>query len=148
MLTIGAHAAEWQPIEKNETFTSYIDRASQRREMTVYIAWIKNVNAKPQRLRHNGSTASYVQKLELVQMDCEKRRYVISKGVYSSGNGVTVATDNGTTGYEPVVPESSSEAQYIAMCGTGYDGLKALRDKGIEYKPLIEPKKNWSPFSK
>ena len=147
MLATDAFASDWQLIEKTTIGSAYIDRASQRRDMTVYIAWVKSVSAKPQRLHPKGATAYYTQKLELVYMDCEKRNYLIKKSVYSSENGATVASDDGTAAYEPVVPDSSSEVRYTAMCGNDYSSFKALRDKGIEYRPLEQPKSKWNPFS-
>jgi hypothetical protein len=59
-----------------------------------------------------------------------------------------VATEDGTAGYEPVVPDTLSEVRYSAMCGKTYSKIQELSDSGIYYTPLEEPKFKWNPFTK
>lgn len=150
MLSTDAVAADWQLLDKSGGVSSYIDRSSQRNEMTVHIAWLKSVHDKPQKLRQKGAGGTYAQKVELVYMDCPSRSYSIQKTIYSAKDGTPVGPEGSATRFEPVVPDSPSELRYIAMCGKSYSAFDELRDKGIRYRDLSEPepKFKWNPFAK
>jgi hypothetical protein len=148
MLSTDAFAADWQLFDKGDSASSYIDRSSRRKEMTVYIAWLKNVHAKPQKLRQKVAGGVYVQKIELVHMNCANRTFSIKKRIYSAKDGTPLVTEDGAAGYEPVVPDSPSEVRYIAMCGKTYSKIQELNDSGVQYTPTEEPKSKWNPFTK
>lgn len=150
MLSTHAVAADWKLFDKNGGVSSYIDRSSQRNEMTTRIAWLKSVHDKPQKLRKEAAGGLYVQKVELVHMDCPTRSYSIRKTVYSAKDGTPVGPAGDATDFQPVVPDSPSEVRYVAMCGKTYSAFDELRDKGIRYHhlPEPEPKFKWNPFAK
>jgi len=150
MLSTDAFAANWQLFDKSGGVNSYIDRSSERNEMAMRIAWLKSVHDKPQKLRKKAAKGVYIQKIELVHMDCPSRSYSIQKTIYSARDGALVGPEGGATGFQPVVPDSPSEVRYVAMCGKTYSAFDELRDKGIRYRNLAEPepRSKWNPFAK
>jgi hypothetical protein len=150
LLCCDAFAADWQLFDKSAGMRSYIDRSSQGNKMTTRIAWVKSVYEKPQQLRQKSRQSTYVQKMELVHMDCPARSYLIQETIYSSKDGELAGSKQGATGFKPVFPDSVSEVRYKTICGAHYSKLDELHDQGIRYRDISDPKSKsrWNPFAK
>ena len=150
ILCCDASAADWQLFHKTSEVSSYIDRSSQRNKTTMRIAWLKSVYGTPQQLQQKSSQGKYVQKLELLHMDCPGRSYAIQETMYSAKDGEPTRAEKGATAFKPVIPDSISEVRYKAICGAHYSKLDELRDQGIRYRDISdpEPKSRWNPFAK
>lgn len=142
-----AFAADWQMFDQRANAKSYIDKGSQKRDMTVYTAWLKTVHEKPQKVPRQAGSGVYSQKLELVNMDCAARTYSIDKVIYSAKDGLVVASHDAGTRHDPVVPDSPSEKWYTAICGKR-GTFQDLVDKGIHYQQPEKPKSRWNPFDR
>jgi hypothetical protein len=142
-----ASAADWQMFDQRGNAKSYIDKGSQRRDMTVYTAWLKTVHEKPQKVPRQAGRGMYFHKLQLVKMDCSARTYLIDKVIYSAKDGVVVGSEDAGPRHDPVVPDSPSEKWHAAICGKR-GTFQDLADKGIHYQQLEKPKSKWNPFDR
>lgn len=150
ILCADAVASDWDEFEKRDGVISYIDLDSLMVQETTYTFWIKSVYSKPQKMNPKSRGSDYLQKLELMRVNCAGRSYYLEKTIYLSKDGDPLITKRSETGPETVVPDTPVEVRYNAICKMRFARARALMNQGARLIPPEErkPQSKWSPLTK
>ena len=118
MLIASPAWAEWTPIDNNDEFTSYVDRATIRRNGNFVKMW----NMQDfKTVRKSASNDSYLSSKAQWEYDCkEERKRMLAFYWFSGqmGSGTVVYSDSDLENkWSPISPYSLGETIWKVACG-------------------------------